>query len=198
MKQLGLFAVIMLLCGVLFGCTAVKSRDASGTEPAPTAEVLQPTEEAPSSDPAAQPVTETPTEEPEKSTEIDDPTEEPISEKPEYPYLDIEDVLSSPVSPYAAHVFSHQGTAKEECSETFAAYDLAILYGSRCLEQDLVISSDGILYCSHDLSPERLTGEQRQFSEMTSREIDALRTETGNLCIPRLSAVFARYGKAVT
>ena len=118
--------------------------------------------------------------------------------KNEAELTELERLLARPASPYAAHVFSHQGTAKEETPESFAAYDLAILYGSRYLEQDLVVSSDGVLYCSHDTSPEALTGESRLFSEMTSAEIDALRVRDSDQRLLRLRDVFERYGGAVT
>lgn len=111
---------------------------------------------------------------------------------------ELDRILACPPSPYAAHVFSHQGSGIEECSETFAAYDLAISYGSRYLEQDLQMSSDGVLYCCHDATPKGLTGVEKPFSEMSSQEIDELRTTLDKQCIPRLSAVFERYGKAVT
>jgi len=111
---------------------------------------------------------------------------------------ELERLLARPASPFAAHVFSHQGTAKEEIPESFEAYDLAILYGSRYLEQDLVVSSDGVLYCCHDTSPEALTGESRLFSEMTSAEIDALRIKGSGKPFLRMRDVFDRYGSAVT
>ena len=116
----------------------------------------------------------------------------------EFYLADLNRLLKTPASPYAEHVYSHQGTGLEEASETFAAYDLAIAYGSRYLEQDLVVSADGVLYCSHDLSPKALTGETRTFAEMTSAELDALRTVDGTQRLLRLEDVFKRYGTAVT
>ena len=97
----------------------------------------------------------------------------------------------------AGHVYSHRGASGEETEHTFAAYDLAILYGSRYIEQDIVISGDGTLYVSHDLSALRLTGEDALYEEMTDSEIDALRTEDGQSVL-RLSDVFDRYGRSVT
>ena len=126
-------------------------------------------------------------------------TEPEVTGQAEDEYLaDVAALLELPASPYAAHVYSHQGTSKEEDSETFAAYDLAIAYGSRYIEQDLMLSADGVIYCSHDSSPEALTGEKRLFSELTSEEIDALRTKSGKHRLLRLSSVFERYGTAVT
>lgn len=113
------------------------------------------------------------------------------------PASELERLLSRPASAYAEHVYSHRGSEKEEWPETFAAYDTAIAYGSRYLEQDLRMSADGVLYCSDEPSSEALTGDPRLLSEMTAAEIDALRTNLDGQCIPRLSAVFERYGKAV-
>lgn len=107
-------------------------------------------------------------------------------------------LLAQPAAQFSEHVFSHQGTATEEEPETVAAYDLVLGYGSRQIEQDLMLSSDGVLYCSHDATPAALTGETRPFYKLTSQEIDALRTKNGGHRILRMSDVFERYGKKVT
>lgn len=96
----------------------------------------------------------------------------------------------------ADHVFSHRGASGEAVEHTRAAYDLAVSYGSRYLEQDLVLSAEGTLYVSHDLTPERLTGETRPFAELTDAEIDALRTEDGQQIL-KLEDVFAAYRKPI-
>ena len=111
---------------------------------------------------------------------------------------DPQSLLQLPASPYTKHVYSHQGVGKGEWGETFASYDLAIAYGSRYIEQDLMISADGVLYCCHEFSPADITGETRLFEEMTSQEIDAMRTMNDGQCIPTLQAVFERYGTSVT
>ena len=51
----------------------------------------------------------------------------------------------------ASHVYSHRGSDGDE-EHSFKAYDAAIEAGSRYIEQDVVISADGILYVSHDLN----------------------------------------------
>lgn len=96
----------------------------------------------------------------------------------------------------ASHVYSHRGASGEEEEHSFAAYDLAILYGSRYIEQDVVLSSQGTLYVSHDLSALRMTEQDVLFSEMKDADIDALHT-TGGHPILRLSDVFDRYGTSV-
>lgn len=94
------------------------------------------------------------------------------------------------------HVYSHRGASKDEIEHTFAAYDKAKELGSVNLEQDLVISKDGTLYCSHDTSAYRITGYDAEFSGMTDDEIDSLQTADGQV-IPKLSDVFDRYGDTV-
>lgn len=96
----------------------------------------------------------------------------------------------------SAHVISHRGASGEENEHTFAAYDLAIAHGSRYIEQDLVLSADGTLYVSHDITPERLAGEPRPFSELTDREIDDLVIWQDQHFL-RMRDVFARYGDSV-
>ena len=119
---------------------------------------------------------------------------------PEEPYclLTREELRSLPAAEHACHVYSHQGTGLEEWPETFAAYDLVYACGSRYLEQDVVVSADGVLYCCHDLTPAALTGETRPFSELTAAQIDELRTTDGRQRLLRLSDVFDRYGTLVT
>lgn len=95
-----------------------------------------------------------------------------------------------------SRVYSHRGASGEEIEHTIAAYDLAILYGSKYIEQDLVTSKDNTLYVSHDLSAKRLTGVDKLFLDMTDDEISHLRTED-NEKILSLQNVFDRYGDTV-
>ena len=96
----------------------------------------------------------------------------------------------------AEHVYSHRGASGEEIEHTFEAYDLAISYGSRYIEQDLVTSKDQTLYVSHDLTATRLTGENKKYSEMTDNEIEKLQTKNDEK-IHKLSDVFERYQDTV-
>jgi glycerophosphoryl diester phosphodiesterase len=95
------------------------------------------------------------------------------------------------------YVFSHRGASGEELEHTFKAYDLAIEYGSKYIEQDLVTSKDGTLYVSHDLSAKKLTGVDRLFSDMSDLEIDDLRTEE-ETSILTFQEVINRYGKKIS
>ncbi|RXA68268.1 glycerophosphodiester phosphodiesterase [Enterococcus casseliflavus] len=96
----------------------------------------------------------------------------------------------------SSRVYSHRGASGEEIEHTIAAYDLAILYGSKYIEQDLVTSRDNTLYVSHDLSAKRITGLDKLFSDMSDDEISDLRTEN-NEKILSLQNVFDRYGDTV-
>lgn len=93
-------------------------------------------------------------------------------------------------------VYSHRGASGEEIEHTFSAYDLAILYGSKFIEQDLVTSQDGTLYISHDLSAKRITGVDKNFSNMTDKEINKLKTSNGEKILS-LQNVFDRYKNKV-
>ena len=98
--------------------------------------------------------------------------------------------------PGTERIIAHRGASGEAPEHSFAAYDLAISYGTRYIEQDVVLSKDGTLYVSHDLNAQRLTGVDRNYADMTDREIDALPAPEGNPIL-KLSAVFDRYGDTI-
>lgn len=99
-----------------------------------------------------------------------------------------------------SRVISNKGTV-EEIPHTFAAYDLAIKYGSHYIEPDVVLSKNGTLYVSNKASAKELTGVDKLFINMTDKEIDALRISKNltqqNLKILKLQDVFDRYGTSV-
>lgn len=95
----------------------------------------------------------------------------------------------------ASHVYSHRGSAGPE-EHSFRAYDAAIEAGSRYIELDLVISSDGVLYVSHDFNAVTMTGYNGIYEFIDSETIDGLRTGAGNPVL-RLSDVFDKYGKDI-
>jgi len=96
----------------------------------------------------------------------------------------------------AEHIYSHRGVPGEEVEHSFESYDLAIGYGSRYIEQDVVISKDGTLIVSHDLSAKRITGVNKLYSDMTDKEISKLRT-SDDQHILTLQDVFDAYGKSI-
>lgn len=91
------------------------------------------------------------------------------------------------------HIYAHRASSGTSLEHSFTQYDQAIADGARYIEQDIVISEDGTLYVSHDLTAARMTGTDREFSDMTDDEIDQLRTYEGERTL-RLSDVFDRYG----
>lgn len=93
------------------------------------------------------------------------------------------------------HVYSHRGS-EGLYEHSFKAYDEAIAAGSIYIEQDLVISSDGVLFVSHDLDASFMTGNSAAYSAMTADEIDSLTTRAGYKVL-RLTEVFDRYGKSI-
>ena len=97
--------------------------------------------------------------------------------------------------PAAEHIYSHRGSAGIY-EHSFKAYDDAIASGSCYIEQDLVISSDGVLFVAHDLNAAGMTGRNALYSSMTAEEIDGLKTGTGGKVL-RLSEVFDKYKKDV-
>lgn len=95
------------------------------------------------------------------------------------------------------HIIAHRGASGEAIEHSFEAYDLAIRYGCNYIEQDVVLSSDNVLFVSHDLSAERMTGEKKKYSEMSSKEIKKLHIKNGET-IHSLEEVFQRYGDQIT
>lgn len=96
----------------------------------------------------------------------------------------------------ADHIFVHRDSSGARLEHSFPQYDAAIEQGARYIEQDIVISADGTLYVSHDLSAARMTGDSRAFSGMSDGQIDALRSFEGEKIL-RLSEVFDRYGTSI-
>lgn len=92
-------------------------------------------------------------------------------------------------------VYSHGHTGKSD-EHSFGAYDAEIAAGSHNLDLDIVTSSEGTLYISHDLTAYRLTGDGRYYSQMTDEQIDSLKTKDGG-SILKLSDVFEHYKDSV-
>lgn len=92
------------------------------------------------------------------------------------------------------HVISHRGASGEEIEHTIEAYNLALDYGSKYIEQDLVSSKQGTLYISHDESAQRITGVDKNFSDMSDNEINKLSTSDGQKILT-LENVFKKYKK---
>lgn len=108
-----------------------------------------------------------------------------------------EEAAEKPAEDYriASHVYSHRGV-QGSYEHSFKAYDEAISAGSHNIEQDLVVSSDGVLFVSHDLNASAMTGASALYSSMTAKDIDSLKTYAGYKVL-RLSEVFDRYGRSI-
>lgn len=109
----------------------------------------------------------------------------------------ISEILEEEFFPWASihHIYAHGHTEKDD-EHSFEAYDADIEAGSHFVEPDLVISRDGTLYVSHDLSAWRMTGVNKNYSSMHDDEIDKLRSRSGSRIL-KLSDVFERYGDSV-
>lgn len=93
-------------------------------------------------------------------------------------------------------VYSHRGASGEEPEHSVSAYDLAVAYGSKFIEQDVVSSKDNTLFISHDKTAKRLTGQDVSYSDMTDTEIKKLRTEMGDPVL-KLDDIFKLYKKKI-
>ena len=93
----------------------------------------------------------------------------------------------------ASHVIPHRGSSGSSLEHSLKAYDEALEAGAMCLEQDVVVSSEGTLYASHDNNAYRMTGVNKAYHDMTDQQIDQLVTYEGEKVL-KLSEIFDRYG----
>lgn len=110
----------------------------------------------------------------------------------------------------------HRGASGYAPEHTFPAYDLALALGADYIEQDLQITSDGVLVCLHDNTLDRTargpaencTGNVRDKTLAQIKTCDVgtwfneanpslARPEYVGLQIPTLEEVFIRYGRRV-
>lgn len=101
------------------------------------------------------------------------------------------DSLKSHINPNIT-IISHRGASGEAVEHTFEAYDKAINEGNTLIEQDLQTSKDGTLWVSHDNFAGRITGTERNYSDMSDEEIFKLHAENGEP-IHILDDVLGRY-----
>ena len=120
--------------------------------------------------------------------------------------------------PKAAPVINiaHRGASGSAPEHTIAAYDLALKLGADYIEQDLQLTSDGVLVAMHDAtldrtargSVENCTGpvSEKTLAQLKTCDVgswfndafpEAARPEYVGLRIPTLEEVFERYGKRV-
>lgn len=65
---------------------------------------------------------------------------------------------------------AHRGASAYAPEHTLAAYRLAIAQGADFVEQDLAVTSDGVLICLHDASLERTTNVEDVFANRVSTQ----------------------------
>lgn len=71
----------------------------------------------------------------------------------------------SPAPPAGTFNVAHRGASAYAPEHTLAAYTLAMEQGADYVEQDLGLTSDGVLVCLHDLSLERTTNVEEVFPD---------------------------------
>ena len=118
----------------------------------------------------------------------------------------------APAEPFL--VVAHRGASGEAPEHTFAAWERALAQGADVIEQDLQMTSDGVLVVLHDDSLTRTvrgpgcTGAVRDQTWAALRTCDAgswfntryparARPEYAQERIPALDSVFTRYGSRV-
>lgn len=115
---------------------------------------------------------------------------------------------SGPEAAAAPLVVAHRGASGTRPEHTFAAYDRAIQMGADYIEQDLQLTSDGVLVVLHDTTLNRTA---RGPAENCTGAVDTKTLAQIKTCsagqwfgaeyvdekIPTLEEVFQRYGKTV-
>ena len=74
-------------------------------------------------------------------------------------------MMSGAAADAPAFVVAHRGASAYAPEHTLEAYKLAIAQGADYVEQDLGITKDGVLVCSHDPSLERVTNVEELFPD---------------------------------
>ncbi|MET0427998.1 MAG: glycerophosphodiester phosphodiesterase family protein [Microvirga sp.] len=69
---------------------------------------------------------------------------------------------------------AHRGFSARFSENTLTAYRAAIDAGADIVESDARLSKDGIVWCCHDATLARLTGDSRAIADLTSAELSAI------------------------
>jgi glycerophosphoryl diester phosphodiesterase len=95
---------------------------------------------------------------------------------------------------------AHRGASGHAPEHTFAAYDLALEMGADYIEQDLQLTSDGVLVCMHDDTLERTGGRPDRIDSLPLAALEQVDVGSwfdarfADARVPTLEAVFRRYG----
>ena len=84
---------------------------------------------------------------------------------------------------------AHRGGNTDFTENTIEAFERASELGYRCIELDVQLSRDGVVYVYHDSNFKRLLNLDKKFSETASEEIDTFLIN-GKYKIPRLENIF--------
>ncbi len=84
---------------------------------------------------------------------------------------------------------AHRGGNTDFTENTIEAFRRARELGYRCIELDVQLSLDGVVYVYHDTNFKRLLHLDKNFSETSSEEIDTFLIN-GKYKIPRLEHIF--------
>lgn len=92
-------------------------------------------------------------------------------------------------------IVSHRGTIDGPYPEhSFAGYDSAIKNGSNFIEQDILLSADGVAYVSHDDNLKRVFNRKDiTISKTSSKVLDKVKFPNSNEKLHRLSEVLQHY-----
>ena len=107
----------------------------------------------------------------------------------------------------APYFIAHRGAGITIPEHSLPGYRQALKWGAEAMELSVVISSDGVLYCHHDLTLDRTTTLTGRTSETTAAVLDTGRIKLDRLgpawagaqmpAIPRLDAVLDEVGNRV-
>ncbi len=87
---------------------------------------------------------------------------------------------------------AHRGGNTDFPENTIASFERAIELGYSCIETDVQVSLDNVVYIYHDSNFKRLLGIDKRISATRSEEIDQYLL-SGEHKIPRLKEVFDRF-----
>ncbi len=87
---------------------------------------------------------------------------------------------------------AHRGGNKDFPENTIAAFKRAIEFGYVCIETDVQVSSDNVVYVFHDSDFKRLLDIDKRVSDTKSEEIDQYLL-AGKHRIPKLKEVFDQF-----
>lgn len=98
-------------------------------------------------------------------------------------------------------VIGHRGASGYAPEHTMPSYDLAMKFGVDYIEQDLQMTSDGVLIAMHDPTLDRTTNGHGEVIKHTIAEVKALdagswyKPEFAGTRVPTLREIFETYGQ---